>query len=65
MLPASFPIVQVVEVIGASDAQRYLDCGWMLLCVVPSGRDDEGKIIYSLGRPSSVTTAPDNPVQWL
>lgn len=46
-------ISNVEEETNAVDAQKYLDCGWVLLNTAESQEGKEGYIIYALGWPSS------------
>lgn len=54
MYPVDEKIVEVVEVIGAENAKKYTDKGWIVLGTVTYYDLNEGHFMYSLGRPDSV-----------
>ena len=54
MLYKDEKIVDVVEVIGASNAKPYLEQGWVVLGVVTHYDLTDGMFIYSLGKISSL-----------
>lgn len=45
-------IIDIVEVIGAENAKKYLNENWVVLGVVTSYDATEGQFIYSLGKTS-------------
>lgn len=42
-------IVAVMDIVGSEDAQKYLDCGWILLNTASVQGGENGGILYSLG----------------
>ena len=50
MLYKDEKVVEVVEVIGAENAKKYTDNGWVVLGMVTHYDLNEGMFIYSLGR---------------